>query len=220
MVDAKLREDSAAARLRYARELTGLSRTLFCKKYDLSHSSLAQWEQGVKNFSKNAAKRIAECLLERGVQVAPEWLLTGEGPEPTTMDLKVFQSDNLGKLSFVDEEQLIWREASAFKNYYKESLTLHINDDTAYPHYVPGDFVGGKIISENELPLYENKPLLVKCEGVIKLRIVEQGSKPGLYTLTCLNQSTLWDKPILKNIKIEQVAPIIWFRRKAPNKKR
>ncbi len=216
MVDIKFEENSASVRLRYARELTGLSRTLFCKKYDISHSSLAQWEQGVKKFSHNAAKKIAEYLLDRGVQVTSEWLMTGEGPEPQMMNLKALQSNNLGSMRFLDEEQLIWREATAFKNYYKDSLTLFLNDDTAYPLYVPGDFVGGKIINETKIPLYEKKPLLVQYEGIIKLRIVEQGSKPGLYTLTCLNQLTLWDKPVIKNIKIEQVAPIIWFRRKAP----
>lgn len=42
-----MRSDSAASRVKAIREKTGLSRTKFCKKFELPYRTVENWERGI-----------------------------------------------------------------------------------------------------------------------------------------------------------------------------
>jgi len=204
----------AAARLKQARSLTELPRTIFAKKHKLSANSLAAWENGTSAFSEEVVENLASILSKEGIKVSSDWIMTGKGTEPTDLGLSSIQNSNFLPLSISDEEEFIWRATAAFKEFYKDSLMLVIYDDSALPFYRPGDHVAGKIIPHEQLAFITDEPLIVELEnGGLMLRYIELTSEPDVYNLKAINPSSVLGSTIY-DVKIKRAARINWmFRR-------
>jgi len=199
-------------RLRKLRELTGLPRTSFCRKHDLSSSSLSAWESGASKFTPQTAEKLIQCFKAEGLSVTTDWLLKGVGDPPFKQQVSASQAPTDSN----EEEEAIWREAIAFKNLYANALVYKISDDSCLPTYLPGDYVGGVCIPQQKLDLILGQRSLILLQNKLTmLRIIKPGSSPGEYNLHSLNSSPMMVKPLLENVKIEAAAPIIWFRRKS-----
>jgi transcriptional regulator with XRE-family HTH domain len=216
MFDIKLEDNTPSARLKYARELTGLSRTLFCKISNLSLSSVSHWENGEQKYSRQAAEQLTKSLKERGIQVSVEWLMEGVGHEPRAFNEQKDNQSTFNVSAVLDEEEFIWRESTAFAKFYKDCLVHIIPDDSSFPLYKPRDHIGGKIIPQEAISLFKADPFIVELEdGSIMLRYLEETSKVGIYHLRSINQATVMTKPLIKNVRIKHAAPVIWFRRRS-----
>ena len=59
-------------RLKQARELTLINRTLFCARHKISINSMNAWETGQTRFSDDKAHLLAQALAKDGVMVSAE----------------------------------------------------------------------------------------------------------------------------------------------------
>ena len=204
----------AAARLKQARSLTELPRTIFAKKHKLSANSLAAWENGTSAFSEEVAENLVSILSKEGIKVTSEWIISGKGAGPIDLGLASLQNSNFLPLSISDEEEFIWRATASFKEFYKDSLMLVIFDDSALPFYKPGDHVAGKIIPQEQIAFITDEPLIIELEnGGLMLRYIEPTSEQGAYNLKAINSSSVLG-PTIFDVKIKRAARINWvFRR-------
>jgi len=70
------------SRVRQVRSMTGLSRKEFAKQSNISINTVQGWEQDKTNFSLESAIRVARAVLNYGICVQPNWVISGEGQSP------------------------------------------------------------------------------------------------------------------------------------------
>lgn len=158
-------DKEAASRLKQARSLIMLPRTILARKHKISPNSLAAWENGTSSFSQEVAENLASILEKEGIKVSSDWIMSGKGNEPKVSNLNF--NHNFSQPAISDGEEFIWRATFSFKEFYKDCLTLIMHDDTALPFYRPGDHIGGKVIKEDKIPFIEDEPLIVDRKSVV-----------------------------------------------------
>lgn len=201
---------TAAGRLQYARQLTNLSRTAIAKKYDISPSSLSKWELGVLDFSYKKAKILAQSLQNEQIDVTAEWLFEGVGQAPKrTPNYYVIKKDS------IDEESFMYNELKNFEEFYKNTLSLKIYDDSCLPIYFPGDVVAGVKILGEKILNFKGKVCLVELEsGAICVRkIINYNIPEGTFELETLNPYTEVAAHNIKNARIKSASLITYYRR-------
>ena len=209
-------------RLRRARVLAGLStRREFETKYRISANTLQGWEQGKNPLSKKGARRVVEAFTHEGLICTMEWLLHGTGmpPRPYEM-LRIGINTTRNTLKNIDqlnvqEEEHIYKETQLFRDHYQGSIVLSIADDSMLPYFKQGDYVGGVQVANEDLSRYLNELCVLELENnVILARLLQKGSRDGVYTISCTNPTSKTAPLNLIDVKIISAAPIIWHRKK------
>lgn len=210
-------------RLRRARVLAGLAtRREFEAKYRISANTLQGWEQGKNPLSEKGAKRVVEAFNHEGLICTLEWLLHGTGMPPrpyemlrmgVTTNIK-HSSRNLEQLN-LEEEERIYKETLLFRDHYQGSIVLSIVDGSMLPYFKEGDYVGGIQVPNEDINHYLNELCILELEhNVILPRLLQKGSREGVYTASCTNPTSKSAPLNLIDVKIISVAPIIWHRKK------
>ncbi len=211
---------TAGDRLRRARLLAGLNtRREFEYKHHISSNTLQGWEQNKNPLSTKGARRIIEALKKEGLLCSVEWLLHGSGLPP-----RPFEMINAGvNVSFLEnhsqlnlrEEEAIYQESQIFKGQKSNTIILNITDDAMEPYYALGDYIGGVQIDNSEIPQFLGRECIVELENNLILpRILQAGSHPNVYNLSCTNPKTTASLLNFYNAKVISAAPIVWHRRK------
>ncbi|AIL12657.1 hypothetical protein IM40_02575 [Candidatus Paracaedimonas acanthamoebae] len=202
----------APKRLMYTRQLTNMPRTVFCRKYDVSPSSLAKWELGAKELSLRSARKLSLIFEKEGISVTPEWLLNGEG-EAARKARTI--SNRKGAEAIATEKDLIEEELQKFEAFHENILSLKIYDDSCFPIYIPGDYVAGVALEgENMLTLRERICIVQLLNGVICVRkIMDYQDVDNTFDLECINPYTEIAQKTLKAAQLISAAPITFFRR-------
>jgi len=197
----------------YTRQLTNMTRTHFCKKYNLSPSSLAKWELGITDFAPKSANILAENFHKEGIQVSAGWLLTGEGEAAK----KILQRKiNLGEIS--SEKELIEKELLEFESFHEKTLSIRIYDDSCFPLYIPGDYIAGVAFEGEQVLTLRERICIVQLEsGAICIRkITDYNDENFTYDLECINPYSEIAHKISKAVHLRAAAPITFFRRPSP----
>ncbi|MDR2067698.1 MAG: helix-turn-helix transcriptional regulator [Holosporaceae bacterium] len=206
-------------RLRMVRALTGLSRQELHEKIGIATSTVDTWESGRVELTEKSAERICLALRKVGIYCACEWLLTGAGMPPRTMDdveKFVFLSDGLATFPeqltfgrandkippFMDNDMR--RELSFFLSLHENSLFHLVEEDSHGFRYRRGDCVAG---TESDIQTIAVKIIIAqlvnKKTTLCKLiRTSEEGSD------VLLGKGNL-----RKRLKIARAAQILWHRR-------
>lgn len=199
-----------AGRVRLCRELTGLSRVDFCRRYNYSLDSVAAWELGRSRFSKRTILLLVKSFQEEGVFVTPEWIEseTGEPPIKGKKDAPIACD--------APENVKISREEEIFKSHYKDSITLAVSDDSSSPFICIGDVVGGRLFYEvSEIQGFIGELCVIKLpSGESLVRVLNSISADKKADLSCVNQETVTQKVNIKSVDINSAGPILWVRKK------
>lgn len=214
MPDDKSSPIERGKRLKLLRSMSGLSKKAFCAKYKISSTSLHYWEHGVNSgISEKGAQKIVDALRAHNIQCTVAWLTQGLGMHPQFIDVRYSLNsiaDNNQADFNVNSVKIIHYEIERFRQLNVGAIALAITDDAMDPFYRIGDYVGGKKKHDD----FSNKLLEHDCiveteDKQVICRRLAAGSMPGLYNLYCLNPKTSVYPPILYNIKLISIAPII-----------
>ncbi|MDR2267889.1 MAG: helix-turn-helix transcriptional regulator [Holosporaceae bacterium] len=206
-------------RLRMVRALTGLSRQELYEKIGIATSTMDTWESGRVELTEKSAERICLALRKVGIYCACEWLLTGAGIPPRTMDdveKFVFLSNGLsasndqlaiGKVSnkippFIDND--MGRELSFFLSLHENSFFHLVEEDSHGFRYRRGDCVAG---IETDIETLVGKIIIAQLpnEETVLCKLIKT-SENGSEVLLGKNN-------LRKKLKIAKAAQILWHRR-------
>ena len=207
-------------RLRHARGLTKLTRKELSQKYGVPIDTLVSWEIGRTKPTENSLKRILSILAEEGVIASRAWVLTGTGLLPKhkndislLLKKKNFSQEDINKL---DDESLANLQVKLFLENTPNSVAMLVTSEDMSPFYYPDDYIGG---------IYKEKPGEIRqCVGLDCIvltttdekffrRLVRSNDNDG-YNLVCLNPALgSVHEPVLYDVGITKVAPVIWHRR-------
>ncbi len=219
----KSSRQARANRLKSIRKLTRLSRREFSEAYAIPKGTLQNWEDGrYGGLTIKGAERIARVLDNEGVHCTPQWLLDGVGPGPLLSD-RLFLRNLIVNWRELDEEtsdqqsqeMLIKQELLFFRQNHQNVLDTVISDDAMLPRFVAGEYVAGVACQNNEFTRAINQECILRLhDDEIMVRRVLAGESPDLYTLTLTNSNGQLQRTH-ENVRLLEVAPIIWTRRKS-----
>ena len=206
-------------RLEYIRNLLNLSRPDIARKYGLSQETLRACEKNRNTLTEKTLNKLIEIYRHEGLIVSKEWILTGGGFDPKIhKDISKYFSEieksNLSKQEN-DDEFLMIKEAEFFKNLAANSIILSVTTNEMMPFYSPGDYVGGRLMKKEDIPKAIGKDCIAVLHDGSKFfrRLVRNSTGDG-FNLVCINPS--WGstlEPVLYDVDIESIAPVIWHRR-------
>ncbi len=206
-------------RLKYIREqLLKLSRSDVYKKYGLSPDTLSAWEKGKIQITERGIERCIKIYNAENLLVSREWILTGEGIDPSfSLDLKKYFSTLTTEkdLTPINDTTLLAKEIDFFRSLTPNSITGLISSDDMLPIYARGDYVGGRLRYGKDIENCIDKDCIVKTkDGATYIRRLSKSPRGEKYNLACLNLN--WNgspEPIIFDVELEGAAPIIWHRR-------
>lgn len=207
-------EKDCGKRVRIAITMCGMKFPAFGKKYKISFSHLYAIEKGERLLNKKTAERIANGVRQEGYACTARWLLTGNDNPPIKDKIKTNEmGEDEALLSTLSPEIKVMKEAAFFRKLYVDSIVSCMLDDGMEPFYSIGDYIGG-CFAKNIKDTIGKDCIITTQDGEELIRRLLKGSKPGVYTLMCLNPFTKVNPPILFDRTIKAVAPVIWHRRR------
>jgi transcriptional regulator with XRE-family HTH domain len=200
--------ESCGRRIKYARQMLGLSRLDLQNQFDLSINTLNSWESDKNPLTNKGAKKLNEVFIKLGLLCSEAWLLTGVGSAPLLMQ-------NFTALpNEISEDICILREIEAFKAINPDPLVVIINDNGMEPIYSIGDYVGGNKKSGLQIDALIGQNCIIETlQGDTFVRKILNSKAVKLYNLACINIMTD-QQPLIPNIQIRSAARIVLHRRK------
>lgn len=202
-------------RLKYIRGLLRLSRLYIQEKYGIPEVTLKSWENEKVELSISGIQRCIDAYLKEGVIVSSDWILKGIGMPPKSSQIITsyfsYPSLDFDKTNEDDELQMI-KEVDFFQKSYNDAVIMTVSNNEMSPYYYPGDIIGGRFrfLTEIETAIGRNCIILLDTGERFFRRLVK--NKSGSYNLTCLNPEIDTIEPVMYNVKLECVAPVIWHR--------
>jgi hypothetical protein len=209
--------DTPGARLKYLRSILRLTRAYIEKKYKLPEITLKSWENGMIKISKNGIKRCVAVYKNEGLIVDEFWIADGKGLDPTVRlslgHYFAIPSEIVNLPIDADDEIAMMRDAQEFRDRYSNGVVMIVSNDEMSPYYKAGDYVGGRVRS-NEFESLINKDCIIylKGGGQYFRRLFKDSL--GRFNLACLNPMGRTAEPIIFNADIKSAAAVIWIRRK------
>ncbi|MEE9572748.1 MAG: helix-turn-helix transcriptional regulator [Candidatus Neomarinimicrobiota bacterium] len=204
-------------RLKKLRNMAGLLLKDISNKYGVGLSTLKFWENGYGNgLSKKGAAKIITIIRQNGVQCTLEWLLYGVGPKPQLQDVQYGKGQVEGSSLILKEdaakyEILVAQEIELFCQHHANSVIMTVSDDGMQPYYSQGDRIGGLYVTAAaEIAVMVGENCIVEtADQQIFCRRFVKNPNADLFNLFCVNPLTTVIEPILYNMKLTKVAPII-----------
>lgn len=217
IIDDRSSPEARAGRLRKLRNMANLTRDNFCENGKIALASLKRWELAYYGgLPVDGAKKIIDRVGREGIVCSLEWLLHEIGNPPIInpsfrkglTPLEPLSSSENSSAS--NEEKLITNELLLFRQNHQHTIDLKIIDDGLFPKYKIGDYTAGIImpVAAIEQLLYQDC-IVQLGNGQVLLRNLRKGSLPNHYSLVCTNEQTTAKEPLLQNVEITAIAPVL-----------
>lgn len=207
--------ESMAGRFRYARSLTGLSRSSFCRKYGISYNTLQSWEISRTTSREGGVAKFCEALAQDGIICTEAWLLEGIGPIPTRSTghsdtiysppltarvLKTKHSELRTHLAL--KEVLSFQQNHQAKGF--DPVIIQLIDESMQPEFKKGDFIGALKLPMQEVPKHNQSTCLIETEPhhFLVRNLIIEGDK---FILLAANK----DFPVLAFDSLTSVSEIV-----------
>lgn len=208
---------STGERIRALREYLRLTRNDFCKRHGFPTITLISWENSKAKIKPSSLKKLIQAFAEENILCTEEWLREGTGNLPQfsspLLEKEIYAIEEGDSLS-AKEVDPINLEIALFKKLHPNSLTIRLKDNYMAPNFEEGDFVGGIFVDFKKKPIAYGIPYLVVLKDNTNImRLVYQGTKNNLFTLSCYNFVNQKVNPILPDVEIKGLYEVIWHRK-------
>lgn len=224
-VDQQQKDESAktrAMRLKSLREMTGLSRNDFHKRYGIPRGTLQNWESArFGGLTIKGAKNIIRAFTAEGISCEVDWLLhgTGNGPRFTEhtqnhRNNELKKHNDVNEHIFEAETSVITKEILLFRQNHNNAIDIVVADDGMKPLWSPGDYIAGVKRYQDDIQSTLGQYCIIQTHEYGNLfRKISQGDDENLYNLSIINHHSKIKKPVLYNIPVISSAPVIWTRK-------
>lgn len=196
--------EARAERLRKIRNLANLSRKEICDQEEINFNTYKGWELArFGGLPIDGAERVIKRIAEENVICCIDWLLYGRGQEPYLLP----RGANLNDLN---DQTLIPKEILLFQSFHPDAIYTQIQDDALAPHFMPGDYVAGIKMFNNDMVKAVNLPCIVELpNGDIAVRYLKQGQNSREFQLLSTNIDSTIRSGFSIETELKSAAPII-----------
>ena len=118
VIDQRSNSAERAIRLKTCREMTGLSRDMFNKRYGIPRGTIQNWETArFGGLTPKGAKNIVKAFHAEGIRVTADWLLHGLGNSPQFSDSledQIKQTQSFSNANTSYDNELIAKELESW----------------------------------------------------------------------------------------------------------
>lgn len=203
-------------RIRYLRNIIGLARHEVASKYGIPEITLRSWEAEKSKLTERAMIRCIRYLGQEGILTNSEWINYGRGNEPrltepkSAKDLVQTIDSNIISCLFDTQDQDILKEVTAFKELYQDSVILLVSGDNMEPLFHAGDYVGGRLVSLDDIDICVGKDcVVILADGSKHFRRVLKSTE-GKINLLSINPNA--KEPVIFDVQLKFLAPVTWHR--------
>lgn len=196
------RMDDIGARIRRRRDNLNLTQTKLGEMVGVGQSTVAAWEDG-----RNSPKPPTVVKLARALQTTRNWLLFGEsGGVANQVPLRGFVGAG-EVVTALPDDVVGWVDGPPAAE--KPVEALEIRGSSMSPVYRAGDLVYYEKDGHTDPRSQIGEECVVElATGEMYLKLIFNGTQPGLYTLTSYNGTPIQD------VRIKSCAPVVWVKRK------
>jgi len=211
VADQEERRLARGQRLQSIRRSLRLSRKAFAEKFGISIHTLQNWEIAKNGgLSEQRAFNLTALLKANHIYCSTEWLLYGTGPAPSLHDLNSNDAIDLPYSTLLTDS--IQEDLELFyRRHPHRAVHMIITDDGHAPYYQVGDYVAGIRHFGSDFEKLIGEICIIHTQaGEQLVGQLKPGSLADRYHAVYLNPNTTLPKPIVYDLEISMVAPIIW----------
>ena len=192
--------------------LSGHTRKYFSSITGISMATLRAWEEPIaerKGLTKKGADRLIKAFYECGIYCSKNWLLSGDGPGPSVVNMVPNPILFNEEVTWGEEESIL-KDIESFKSNNHDPIVAIVPDGAMLPKYSYGDYVAGNKKYGNDIKMLIGLNCIVEVNNKTLIRKIitdESG-----YVLMAINQDPSITSPIISNINLNFAAEIVWHR--------
>ena len=210
---------TTGGRFRYAREISPIPRTVFCRKHKINYNTVQSWEISRNVCRSPNVTKFCRALAAEGIVCTEDWLIDGIGPQPYLASspeagvyvppIRVRQPK---KKTLESPEDLVHKEIALFYDHslkmQREGIAIQVSNSAMAPDYEAGEFIGGCRIPLNQIDRLHQTICLIEAKPhhFLVRRLLKEGEA---YILLATNK----DSPVICLDEITSAAEIVWRRR-------
>ncbi|MBA2656852.1 MAG: hypothetical protein H0U70_07670 [Tatlockia sp.] len=201
--------EARAERLRKIRNLANINRKEICDSDEINFNTYKGWELArFGGLPVDGAERVIKRVAKENVICSLDWLLYGKGQEPYILP----KGTNLNDLN---DQTLILKEILLFQSFYPDAIYTQIQDDALAPHFMPGDYVAGVKVNNNDITKALNQPCIIELpNGEVLVRYLKQGQDKNCFQLIATNLNSTLITTFSIESELKTAAPIIRYYKK------
>lgn len=163
------------------------------------------------DLSDKFAQKVVEAFKKDGLLCSIEWLKTGGGNPPESLDA-LSNKIETPKVLPEDEERAIFMESTSFKKLNKDSIVMTFPYNDMFNEFKMGDSIGGIKIKGNLDKFFGKKVIARLKDGMTWVGFLSKGSKENSFSIVPFNLQD--GTSVLHDANIEEVFEIIWHRKR------
>jgi len=210
---------SFGERLGHLRRSVRPKRKEFCEKHSINLNTLVAWERDQSKISQKSLNALIEAFNNEGILCNPQWLLYGEGDQPTTIEdfsQKNVSSSKDVPIIRVNPKATIQNEAYLFTSNTPSSQLFEVLDDGMKPYLFEKDLLGCVPIFPESYKSEIGKicvAILSTSPNQYFVRLLTNGTKPNRFNLCSINPLSKISEPVIFNANVTKIYKILWIRR-------
>lgn len=130
-------------RVKLARTLSNLTRKELFEKYNINPNTIRSWEEGANLLTESKAIQLVEIFNQEGFAITLEWLLYGEELGFINKPNLDSKNQNLKDIIHLRGDLKVIEEINYFKHNNINAVSCVIADESLFPVFCTGDYVGG-----------------------------------------------------------------------------
>ena len=218
-IDERSSPEQRAFRLKCLREMTGLSREGFRKRYGVARGTLQNWETArFGGLTEKGSQLLIRYFTAESISCSLDWLLHGIGSSPrfdNELSSKYNPSVTQPNIPTLCEELLYFRQNNS------HSIDYHVVDDSMKPKFNSGIILAGiKEFQDNINKTLWNDCIVQTLEYGTLFRFIRPGSKAGRYHLYSHNITSHAPNLMLHDVEVISSAMVCWLRSPDPLEKK
>lgn len=212
-----------AQRLIQLRKLAKLSRKDIAQMANVSAFTYKGWENArFGGIPQKRAALLVDIFQTEGIKSSVDWIMQGIGEPPKKIvsyqitQLQEAVADPNTQTPENIEQLRVKAELEFFCNNNDwETLSLTVPDDAMAPCFLQEDLVAGIKVPNEDFDKAVGLNCIVRTKNnKILLRQLQNSNTKNLFSLLSLNLNSK-QPPILHDVELTDIAPVIWFRRKS-----
>lgn len=207
-----------AIRLKMCRDMTGLARDAFDKRYGIPRGTIQNWESArFGGLTPKGAEAITKAFHAEGIAVNSQWLLHGLGESPRFSERISIDNDKTQSIKNQQSNQdynLITSELLFFRQHNSDPIDSVLSDNSMEPIFSAGDYVAGSRLYQDDIEKAVGQYCIVQTYHLGDLvRLLKTGSHPGVYHLIATNIHSDAKNIAHYDVDILSAAPVVWIRK-------
>lgn len=195
-------------RIKMARQMANLTRKQFTDKYNINYHTLESWEKGVNSVSEENLTLLEGFFRAEGINVSKNWILYGNTQEIVDDMIKGKKDTQVEDIYSLSGDLSYFKEIKFFLENVENSAITMVLDNSLFPFYCKGDYVGGIDTGGNDTKKYIGNFCIIHITNgdIVTRKVISV--KENATTICSINPKAILSTPDYYTVYYNKIIPI------------